>query len=44
LLTDDAENARLWAGFKPFFWAASGYRRKATAEVLAVHPDRPADG
>ncbi|MGL6094371.1 MAG: hypothetical protein ACRC7O_01040, partial [Fimbriiglobus sp.] len=25
-------------------WAASAYRRKQTAEVLAVHPDRPADG
>ncbi len=44
LLSDDAENAKLWAGFKPLYWASSGYRRKASAEVLAVHPDRPADG
>jgi hypothetical protein len=29
---------------QPFFWAASGYKRKPTAEVLATHPERPADG
>lgn len=44
LTADEAENARVWAGLKPLFWAATGYKRKLTAEVLAVHPDRPADG
>ncbi len=44
LLSDDGENAKLWANFKPLYWASSGYRRKPTAEVLAVHPDRVADG
>ncbi len=40
---DDGGGKRLEA-LKPFFWAASGYKRKATAEVLATHPERPADG
>jgi hypothetical protein len=40
----DADAARVWAGLKPMLWAAGGYRRSGTAEVLAVHPDRPADG
>ena len=39
---EDAENARVWAGLKPFLWHAGGYKRKLSAEVLATHPDRPA--
>ncbi len=41
---DEAENARVWAGLRPLNWFATGYRRKLSAEVLAVHPDRPAEG
>ncbi|MFO0849977.1 MAG: VWA domain-containing protein [Gemmataceae bacterium] len=41
---DEAENAKVWAGLRPLMWAAGPYKRKATAEVLAVHPDRPAEG
>jgi hypothetical protein len=41
---DEAANARVWAGLKPMFWAAPGYKRKLSAEVLAVHPTRPAEG
>ncbi|MGL6097939.1 MAG: VWA domain-containing protein, partial [Fimbriiglobus sp.] len=41
---DDADNAKVWADLRPLGWAASAYRRKQTAEVLAVHPTRPADG
>jgi von Willebrand factor type A domain/Aerotolerance regulator N-terminal len=44
LSSDDAENAKLWAAFKPLYWTSTGFRNKTTAEVLAVHPDRPADG
>jgi len=41
---DEGENARLWGDLKPLMWSASGYKRKLSAEVLAVHPDRPAEG
>jgi hypothetical protein len=41
--TDDTESARVWARLQPLFWYAKGYKRKLTAEVLAVHPDRPAE-
>ena len=44
LATDETANARVWAGLRPLLWAASGYKRKLSAEVLAVHPDRPAEG
>ena len=40
---DDAENARIWANLRPLSWSATGYRKKPLAEVLAVHPDRPAE-
>jgi hypothetical protein len=39
---EDADNAQVWAGLKPFLWGAGGYKRKLSAEVLATHPDRPA--
>jgi hypothetical protein len=38
------EAAQVWARLPPLFWAARGYARKPAAEVLAVHPDRPAEG
>lgn len=41
---DDVESARIWARLQPMLWAAKGYRRKPAAEVLAVHPERPAEG
>jgi hypothetical protein len=41
---EEADNQRIWENLSPFFWYASGYRKKAAAEVLAVHPDRPAEG
>lgn len=41
---DDAENARIWAGLKPMLWHATGYKRKLSAEVLAVHPDILGEG
>lgn len=42
--TEEAENAEVWSRLPPLYWYASGYRRKLSAEVLAVHPDRPAEG
>ncbi|HUR53855.1 MAG TPA: hypothetical protein VMZ71_06975, partial [Gemmataceae bacterium] len=42
--TDEAESARIWGRLQPLFWYAKGYRRKLSAEVLAVHPDRGAEG
>jgi len=41
---DEAKNAEIWSNLAPLFWYQTGYRRKLTAEVLAVHPDRPAEG
>ena len=41
--TDEAENAEIWNRLQPLYWYAKGYRRKLSAEVLAVHPDRPAE-
>ncbi len=41
---DEAENARVWNNLREMYWVATGYRRKLSAEVLAVHPDRPAEG
>jgi hypothetical protein len=42
--TEEAENAEIWNRLPPLYWHARGYRRKLSAEVLAVHPDRPAEG
>lgn len=44
LATDETESARLWNDLKPMFWSASLYKRKLSAEVLAVHPEKTADG
>jgi hypothetical protein len=41
---DDGESARVWGRLQPLLWYARGYSRKPAAEVLAVHPDRPAEG
>ncbi len=41
---DEADNARIWAGLQPLLWVAGGYVRKPTAEVLAFHPKKPAEG
>ena len=40
---DEAENAAIWNRLKPMLWYATGYRRKLSAEVLAVHPERMAE-
>ena len=42
LATDDAQNATIWSQMPPLMWAATGYRTKPAAEVLAVHPQLPA--
>jgi hypothetical protein len=41
---DEAESATVWNRLQPLHWAATGYRRKPNTVVLAVHPDRSADG
>lgn len=38
LAAEDADNAAIWSGLAPLYFAASGYRPKPTAEVLATHP------
>lgn len=38
---DEDENAKIWEGLKPFYWTSTGWRKKPSAEVLAVHPTRP---
>jgi hypothetical protein len=40
---DEAESAKIWDRLPPLYWYARGYKRKPAAEVLAVHPDRPAE-
>jgi hypothetical protein len=42
LATEDAQNAQIWSQLPALYWAASGYRAKLAAEVLAVHPSLPA--
>lgn len=41
--SNESDNATVWNRLKPMYWFASGYIRKQTAEVLAVHPDRPSE-
>lgn len=38
LAAEDMDNAAIWSGFAPLYFAARGYRAKPTAEVLATHP------
>ena len=44
LAADEADNTRAWADLRPLQWFSPGLKRKQSAEVLAVHPDRPAEG
>ncbi len=41
---DEAESSQVWNRLQPLFWSARGYRRKPASEVLAVHPERSAEG
>jgi hypothetical protein len=41
---DEAEAAAIWNRLQPLYWSSTGYRRKPNAVVLAVHPDRSAEG
>jgi len=41
---DEAEAAAICNRLQPLYWSASGYRKKPNAVVLAVHPDRSAEG
>ncbi len=43
-VNDDAENAVIWEKLPKLLWYSTGYKRKLSAEVLAVHPQRPAEG
>jgi hypothetical protein len=40
---DEVQNANIWNSLEEIFWWSEGYRPKPAAEVLAVHPRRPAD-
>ena len=40
----DVESNKIFSNLKPLFWNAGGYVRKLSAEVLAVHPERMAEG
>ena len=42
-VTDEAQNAGIWSNLAPMLWYAKGYRRKLSAEVLAVHPTQVAE-
>lgn len=41
---DEAESTAIWNRLQPLYWSATGYRRKPNAVVLAVHPERAAEG
>jgi von Willebrand factor type A domain/Aerotolerance regulator N-terminal len=41
---DATESATIWNRLQPLYWYAKDYRRKPNTVVLAVHPDRPAEG
>jgi hypothetical protein len=43
-VSDETDNARIWENLRPFYWYSTGWRRKATAEVLATHPTRFGEG
>ncbi len=42
--TEDAKSSEIWNALPELYWYAHGYKRKLSAEVLAVHPTRPAEG
>jgi Aerotolerance regulator N-terminal/von Willebrand factor type A domain len=41
---DESENAAIWNKLPEMLWCAKGYRRKLSAEALAVHPELHAEG
>ncbi len=41
---DESENAAIWSKLPEMLWYAKGYRRKLSAEALAVHPELRAEG
>ena len=43
-MPDETENAKMWDTLKPFYWTSTGYRKKPSAEVLAVHPTKLPEG
>jgi hypothetical protein len=38
LAAEEADNAAIWNGLAPLYFASTGYRAKPSAEVLATHP------
>ncbi|MSR54159.1 MAG: VWA domain-containing protein [Gemmataceae bacterium] len=40
--TEEQESVDIWNRLPPLMWYAKGYRRKLSAEVLAVHPEAAA--
>jgi Aerotolerance regulator N-terminal/von Willebrand factor type A domain len=42
-VADEARNAEIWGNLAPMFWYSKAYRRKLSAEVLAVHPTQMAE-
>jgi hypothetical protein len=43
-VNEDADNALIWEKLPKLLWFSRGYKRKLSAEVLAVHPQRLAEG
>jgi hypothetical protein len=41
--SNETDSSAVWQRLKSFHWSAGGYVRKTTAEVLAVHPEWPAE-
>jgi hypothetical protein len=41
---DEAENTAIWNHLAEIYWWSEGYRIQPAAEVLLVHPQRPATG
>jgi hypothetical protein len=39
---DEVENSAIWNSLPELFWWSEGYRKQPAAEVLLVHPARPA--
>jgi hypothetical protein len=40
---DESDNRAIWNRLAELYWWSEGYRAKPGAEVLAIHPDRPAE-
>jgi hypothetical protein len=41
---DEAENTAIWNHLAEIYWWSEGYRTQPAAEVLLIHPQRPAAG